>query len=407
MISPLAQARCHAGCALRHAGKALSAFFRSWLFFALLAGAAALWLLASCSAVRPAAKPALPQAGVPAAPLADAGARADAATASADGKADAVAQKNGQLLSKLKANVAGARAANQGNPDGAPKAKVEGELGVAEGRLEGVAADPVEAAEVARRTLLEEQGRSAEARAAYQKATEDAKGQAAEVARAKAEADQARLDRDAARAAEKAALESFQRQLEDNRRANQKALDELEARHRRELDDAHQQVLKDQVAWLNRAAAGCAALAVLSFGLAAAFGGLASLRLVGPFSAILGFAALCCFGLAQVVGQWWFKWAILGVVALALGLAAWWVLRKQREGTLKADLEDKAGSLQGLLRQVVPVLDRAYETADAAGKELLDRTIFQPLSSTMDREEKALVHNLRAQTAGSTAAPLK
>ena len=155
----------------------------------------------------------------------------------------------------------------------------------------------------------------------------------------------------------------------------------------------------------NWAAVGCSALAVLSFGLAAAFGGLASLRLVGPFSAILGLGALVCFGLAQVVGQWWFKWATVAGTLAVLGLCAWWVLKKQKEGTLKQKLEDRAASLQGLLTQVVPVLDKAYEHAEASGKELLDKTIFQPLSSTMNREEKALVHNLRAQSAGSPAAP--
>ena len=395
------QARYHAGCALRHLGRALLASLRSPRILCAVAALAAVWLLAGCEST-PKAPPVRPE-GRDAA-VSAAGARADAATASADGRADEAGRKTGELLSKLKSNVVSARAANQGNPDGAPRTKVEGELGVAEGRLGEVQADPVELAAAAQRDLLVEQGRAAEARSAYDRAAADARGQAAELARAQQEAAQARLERDAARAQEKAALADFERRLEENARANQRARDELEARHRRELDEAAQQVLREQVAWLNRAAAGCAALAVLSFGLAAMFGGLASLRLVGPFSAILGLGALVCFGLAQIVGQWWFKWAILAAVLAVLALVAWWVLKKQKEGTLKQKLEGRAASLQGLLTQVVPVLDKAYEGAEQSGKELLDRTIFQPLSSTMNRDEKALVHQLRAQPTGATVA---
>lgn len=373
---------------------------RSWRILAVVAASAALWLLVGCKStqVAPPVKPEGRDAGVSAASE-----RADAATANADGKADEAGRRTGELLSKLKSNVVSARAANQGNPEGAPRAKVDGELGVAEGRLEGVQADPVELAAAAQRDLLVEQGRSAEARAAYDRAAREARGQAAELARAQQEAAQARLERDAARAQEKAALADFERRLEENRLANQRARDELEARHRRQLDEAAQQVLRDQVAWLNRSAAACAALAVLSFGLAAAFGGLASLRLVGPFSAILGLGALVCFGLAQIVGQWWIKWAILAAVLLVLGLVAWWVLKKQREGTLKQKLEGRAASLQGLLTQVIPVLDKAYEGAEQSGKELLDRTIFEHLSKLMNREEKALIHQLRAEPSGAKA----
>lgn len=399
-LPPHQQARYHAGCALRHLGRALLASLRSPRILCAVAAVAAVWLLAGCESTpkTPPVKPEGRDAAVSAA-----GAKTDAATANADGRADDAQRRTGELLSKLKSNVVSARAANQGNPDGAPRTKVEGELGVAEGRLGEVQADPVELAAAAQRDLLVEQGRAAEARAAYDRAAAEARDQAAELARAQEDARAARLERDAARAQEKAALADFERRLEENRLANQRALDALQARHQRELDEAHQQVLRDQVKWLNRAAAGCAGAAVLSFGLAVAFGGLAAMRLVGPFSAVLGFGALVCFGLAQIVGLWWFKWAILAVVLVALGVCAWWVLKKQHEGTLKQKLEGKASSLQGLLTQVIPVLDKAYENAEASGKELLDRTIFQPLSSTMNREEKALVHNLRAQPAGATA----
>ena len=416
MISPLTQARCHACCALRHAWRALVAFSHSRLAIAFLAGAAVLWLLAGCSTDSP-AKRVLPQAPAkPASPLAAAGDRADAATANADGRADARDAKTGELLSKLKANVVSARAANQGNPDAAPRTKVEGELGVAEGRLTNVSPDPAELAAAAQRDLLVEQGRAAEARSAYDRATKDAQGQAAEVARAQQEAAGARLERDTARAQEKAALAGFQAELERNRAANQRALDDLRAAHQKELDDAHQQVLKDQVRWLNWAAAGCSALAVLSFGLAAAFGGLVALRAVAPFSAILGFSGLVAFGLAQVVGAWWFKWSVLGAVLVVLGVVIWWVLKKQKEGTLKADAEEKAARLTSALKTMVPVIDKVYDEGtteltelSAKGmktvRDLLDTLVFQPLGNKMDKDDKAVVHAIRAEA--STPTPTK
>lgn len=162
--------------------------------------------------------------------------------------------------------------------------------------------------------------------------------------------------------------------------------------------EAANQVLADQVTWLNRTAVACSGLAVLSFGLAAAFGGIMAIRSVGPFSAIIGFAGLCAFGLAQIVGAWWFKWAILAIVAIILGICAWWVWRHHKRGTLAADAAAKLTKTKAAFAPVVKTLDEVYDEGEAGVRDLMDKLIFSRLSSRMNSSEKATIHEVRAET---------
>lgn len=48
---------------------------------------------------------------------------------------------------------------------------------------------------------------------------------------------------------------------------------------------------------------------------------------------------------------------------------------------------------------IVPILDDAYDKAEAPIKEWLDTHVFNRLSSAMDRSTKATVHEIRATSA--------
>jgi hypothetical protein len=162
-------------------------------------------------------------------------------------------------------------------------------------------------------------------------------------------------------------------------------------------DAARDAIAKEQVMWLNRIGAACAAIAIVGTGLAAVFGGLTALRAVAPFSAIFIIGALSCFGFAQIVGQPWFKWTVLGSSIIITGIASWWVWAKYKTDTLKQEAEANAAQLKGVLTKVVPVLDRAYSDASQAGKELMDSSIFTPLNSEMENKDKATVLQIKAE----------
>jgi len=286
-------------------------------------------------------------------------------------------KETADLLGKVKANVVSAKASNQGNPDGMPKTKVDGELTVAENRLSTVVVDQSELAAARGRDLLVEQGKTAEARAAYEKAAADGKAQAAELQRMQDEVRAAKEARDAARTSEAAALHKYEMDSIANEAAFKKA-----------LDAAHNEVLRDQVKWLNIAGGGCLVLFALGLG----FGGAAGLKLTWPFAVF----SVLCFGLAQIIAMPWFLWAVgiaTGIVVLA---SAWWVYTHYKLGTLQVDTQKKADQLSAVLGQVVPAIDSAYTTATTDEKVILDKLVFDPLSSAMDKSQKSVIHQTRA-----------
>lgn len=271
--------------------------------------------------------------------------------------------------SKAAAAVAAATTANEQNPAGPPQAAVRGELTVASAHLPA----PTEADRAAAltRVNLALTGQLTAAQQQWSAAVT-----AADALRARV----AELERTVAAERETAAREL------------QRRLNEAEERTRNQVRTA-------QVAALNRWGAYLTGAAVLALGLAAVFGSFAGVRTVGPLAGLAFLAGLACFGIAQIVGQPWFMWAVLAVVALGFGLCAWWVVAKYRAGVLAEKLAARATKLNGALRSVVPVLDAAYDEADATARDLLDRTVFSRLSAAMDREQKQTVHEIRAETA--------
>lgn len=360
------------------------------VFFALVMSFAA-----GCALVKPFLKHGEEQ------PLDNASKAADGATQKADTAAGVVDTKRDERDSKVLANVTSARTANRGNADSPAKVQVDGELSIAERRLADTKPDPEELAAAAERRELVEKGKASEAREAYEKAAKKADDAVAEIAAAKREAEVARQERDRARQAELVAQQETLRQAEQNRIDAEKLRSNLEAKFQLELaaerKKASDVAMAKQVRDLNLAGAGC----LLAFGLFVGFGGLAGLSKGWPF----GVLALVCFGLAQIVAQWWFKWGVLGAVVIALGAVAWWVWRHMKDHTLRQAAEAKAAQFKTALGDIVPALDGAYENAESSVRELLDKEVFSRLSAAMDKATKQTIHEVRSNTGAATTTP--
>jgi len=152
------------------------------------------------------------------------------------------------------------------------------------------------------------------------------------------------------------------------------------------LDKERQRTLREQTRWLY--AAGVALL--IGFGIAVIFGHLAGLSYGWPLAAL----GAGCFGLAQTISHPYFVpgFTALCVIGLCYGL---YLTTTQRGKSRKKDSESK------ILEALVPVLDGAYEAANEDLRRVLDRNIFDPLSSLFTPEEKATVHAIRADQAKS------
>lgn len=314
----------------------------------------------------------------PAAPL-GVGAEVVAANSAAVAAAVAAADAGDKRLSKLKANVDAIVA----DPNLSAVPAAQNEALVAQGRLAGVVPDPAEVAAVAERRSLVETGRAPEARAAAEAAADQGRAEAERIGELEAEAKRERARADAVCVA-------FTAQAARNMVANQKAIDSA-------LDAQRNGVLKNQVSWLNRIGFGCLAGAALVVGLGIGFGGLAIIRRVVPLAVALTVIGLFAFGAAQILGAWWFLPAV-GVAGS--GAAIWfgvWAWRHYKREDLAQELAAHAAKVAGVAQTAVPVLDAAYEQAEAPIKAWMDAHIFDRLSSLMDREGKATVHAIRAQ----------
>ena len=285
--------------------------------------------------------------------------------------------KSAQIRAEVAANVETARKANSTQVDGPAKGTVEGELSLAAKRLDATP-DPIEllAGEQRARAMLE--GRVDEARKLYDQASIKATEEAKE--RAKLEA-------------------NLKTALEDHAKLEaqyQRELASLKAGYEKQIDTARNEVMRDQVKWLNRSGAACAAVAIGALALCLGFGGIAALRVAGPFAAIAAVGSLVCFGLAQIVGQWWFKWAVLSLAVAAIAVVGAWLWRHARQGNLKEEAKSRADRYSAVLKQVIPVLDEAYDRAQGETKAALD-SIFSHIGNKMNSDQKAVVHEVRAE----------
>ena len=349
-----------------------------------------------CPSIPPRAKPSTP-AGVTAPDPKPAN---DAQAAS-----DAAAQER---LSKLSANVNAAATAP--NIEASPVAV--NELTVAQGRLSDVKPDPVEVAAAAERRALQEAGRAAEARQNAEAAAGQGRRDAIRIAELQATATSERARADAAVAA-------YAAQAEKNRIENQKAIDAALAKAKQAIHDRDNAVLKDQIAWCNKI--GFSALGIAVALLAGAWffgGGLLGLKKLGPVVALVGFVGVAALWLARILGNPWFMPVLTFLILGVLTWIAVWMVRHYRQKDLAAEVQARTAKLAAVAKDVVPVLDAAYEngreTVDqlaervkakvkalradgvATAQDVLDELVFDPISSKMDATTKATVKEIRA-----------
>lgn len=273
---------------------------------------------------------------------------------------------------KLKANIQAARKENATQPPANATTVVEGELGTAEARLADTPSDPAEQAAAAERKTLVEAGKASAAQQAYISAAKEAADNAKQVGVAEEQVK-------AARQHEKDEHAAYEKRIEDDAAVTAKKF--------KEQQDG---ILHEQAKWLSIAAAGCLAIFLLGAG----FGQLAGLKIVWPFSVY----AVVLFGLAQIVSQSWFAWAVGGAIVVGGIITGVWVRRHYLQGDLLQATKDKAAKWNAVVKPTVEVLDKAYDSAELPIKNWLDEHVFNILSSKMDATAKSAVHEVRAGT---------
>lgn len=289
----------------------------------------------------------------------------------------AVATANDKLHSSVSANIETARKANATQPETPASVTVESELNLASKKL-ATPPDPAELLAGEQRARAIAEGRADEARKLY--------AEAASQANADAKA------RSAAESALKAALEK----QESDAKKYVSDLAALKLQHREELEAARNEVMKDQVRWLNRAGAACAVLAILTVGIPFWLGGLAVFKKALPLAILFGLGALGSFGLAQIVGLWYFKWCALAVCAGVAVITGVWVWRHAKQGDLAEAAQNKADSLKSALGPIVSTFDDLYDNADEKLKASLD-SAFSKIKNMMTADARATVHQIRAE----------
>lgn len=291
-----------------------------------------------------------------------------------------------ELAARAAGSVYGAGAANGHNPDGLPKSLTAAQITEAESALPTPTAEQKAVKDAQNAKALA--GQLSEVLAEMKVAGDENKKLRDDLASARLrEADALRQLADQKAAGERERAEAS-RKLQEH-------LDKMTARIKAAEDEARNKVMIGQVESLNEWGAWLTGAGVLMLGIAGVFGGIAALRTVGPIAVLSVLAGLACFGLAQIVSQSWFKWAVLGVVGVGFAVCGWWVWKKHQAGVLKERLAQKADALTGTLKEIVPVLDEAYDGAEAQVKDLLDRTIFQRLKDAMTDDQRALVKSIR------------
>ena len=382
------QARMHCTCAALHARELARELWRALYAGACAdrwprrwwAGVIAAALVLACGAMlsgcqwigrTPAPGPATATgASTPAATLAT-------AAASAREARSAIAGASAGRDARLAADVQAAGIALDAVPPRVPDARAA--VAVAAGHLSGIAPDAAEAASLASAERARGAGDAAGADAAILALTSQARSDAAELVQLRQRASQAERDRDAAQA------------------ALIRAGEQGAAKLAQALDKERKGVLAGQVAKLSWIGIACCAGAAIAIGAGIAIGGVAALRRVGPAAIALGVVGLGCLGAAQIIGARWFLPVVGACGVLAVGWFAVWAYRHQKRGDLAEELATRTGKVAAVAKTAVPVLDAAYEEADAGVKAWLDDHIFARLSSAMGKEEKAAVHEVRAE----------
>jgi len=130
---------------------------------------------------------------------------------------------------------------------------------------------------------------------------------------------------------------------------------------------------------------------LLSFAITLVFGRAGAAARTWPLAAL----GLGAFVLAEVISSQWFQIGCLVLIAGAVAYLTYWVIDRHKQGRLQQAIEKRAA----LLREIVPVLDEAYENASDDVKRLLDRNLFNRFSDRFDDAAKAEIHEMRKEAA--------
>lgn len=283
---------------------------------------------------------------------------------------------------KLAANIDVAKDANTGNPDGHPKTIVDSELGVARSRLDGVKPDAEELALATRRRLLVEQGKAEEAQRLYAEASDQAKLLSELLQKAEAE-------RDLARAKEAETRTTFLAQLEKNQRDNERKLREA-------VDAERNKFLRIITYSLTFAGVVCGLIAAFSAYVSVQAGdlGKAGLR-AGVWLLFAGIFVAAAWTLNQA----WFRYVMIGglvLIVAAVGLMVYVNWRDAREKRLGRQRTTEADEAEDTLVRVMKTLDDTLPP---------DHAVFTALRGAMSDNNKALIHELRAEQKRTVTAP--
>lgn len=99
------------------------------------------------------------------------------------------------------------------------------------------------------------------------------------------------------------------------------------------------------------------------------------------------------FAMYWTMNQPWFKWLVIGVVVCAVGAAIWWLV-KERQTAIRTTEADEA---EDTLKRIIAAVDELGETATVA-------EVRATIGRSMNDNNKALVHELRAESKRAVAA---
>lgn len=325
-------------------------------------------------------------------PVNDANRRADAETQNVDTKNQELAEAKKEIGGKTLANIQAARKENTLQPPSKHTDIVEGELGVAESRLAGNSPDPVELLAIAERKALVESGKVTEARLAYDKAQTDAKTLADKLLSKEAELATAITNRDIAIAARDKAMADFTAQLAQNKLENDRQLQDILLKHRKEVDDLKTGIAAKTQFWLSLGCYGLGVALMLIAGirayLAVQTGGL-GVKGAAKSTVFLGLMAMICFGLGKLVSQWWFWWACGAVIVAVLSWFIWLMVSEERAKRLAKVADDVIGGVEDIRKafkqpsaKLVQSIQNASTPAEAeaAAKNMLREVVDPTLS---------------------------
>lgn len=276
-----------------------------------------------------------------------------------------------QLASEAKTAIAVTREANKEQPESPITKFIDLELGLGQVRLANIPENEKEKILALERFALIKAGESDKWKQAYDSSISQANTMTTNLRDTLKLADQYKTERDEARAKEVKAQEEYK-----------KLAEKKDKEYKDKINKMNDAETKKQV-WILRI---IGIICVIAFGLTAYYGGKPAFLSI---SAPLGVLGCVCLGLAQIIAQWWFKYAVGGVCLIILGLCVYALIKYIKE-------KQAYNNIKEISKAVVPVLDELYENSTDEEKKLLDEKIFSKLSSKMNQDTKDMIHLVRA-----------